>query len=395
MLTSWILVLALLFVGNVAARRSRLLLALNFPGSLVGGVLGGILLFILQSGFSTRVELPEGPRDLLLVVFYVCNGLAMTTASWRTAGRSLVSLAALSALFIVVQNLVGIATVLAFGLDPIYGVMSGLVAYVGGLGSAVAWGTEAAAQGAANAVEVGIVSATLGLLILGGGLRPLCRVRHEAGPARGLDRTGSRSGEPASGRQCQEARGAAVHRNRDRARPVSGLPVDYLGDFLGAWIGQSGLTFPRFLSAMIAGVLISMALEQAAINFDRALVDKLGEIYLSVFIVLTLSGVDIVNLQGAVGSVLVIALVQTVTTIVLVHLIIYRRRGRTYESLGLAGGFIGFLLGSFAVAMATVRNTERHFGPLPRAALLVTLVGGVLSNVLNSLIVLVFFMLLR
>ena len=58
MLTSWIFVLALLFVGNVAARRSRLLLALNFPGSLVGGVLGGVLMFVLQSGFSARVEVP-------------------------------------------------------------------------------------------------------------------------------------------------------------------------------------------------------------------------------------------------------------------------------------------------------------------------------------------------
>ena len=169
----------------------------------------------------------------------------------------------------------------------------------------------------------------------------------------------------------------------------------YLGDMLGAFIGRFGLTFPRFLSAMIAGVLVSTAMEQTAITLDRALVNKLGDICLSVFIVLTLSFVELGKLQGAVGSVLVVALAQTVTTIVLVHLLIYRRRGRTYESLGLAGGFLGFLLGSFAVAMATVRNTELHFGPLPRAVLLVTLVGGVLSNVLNSLIVLVFFMLMR
>jgi glutamate:Na+ symporter, ESS family len=146
---------------------------------------------------------------------------------------------------------------------------------------------------------------------------------------------------------------------------------------------------------MIAGVLVSTAMEQTAITLDRSLVVKLGDICLSVFIVLTLSFVELGKLQGAVGSVLVVALAQTVTTLVLVHVIIYRRLGRNYESLGLAGGFLGFLLGSFAVAMATVRNTELRFGPLPRAVLLVTLVGGVLSNVLNSLIVLVFFTLMR
>src|SRR5688572_17848043 len=133
MLISWIFVLALLYVGNVAVRRSRLLMALNFPGSLVGGLLGGVLLFILQQGFSARVDLPADSRDLLLVVFFVCNGLSMTTSSWKQAGPALISLTALSAVFVVVQNVVGIVSALAFGLDPIYGVMSGSVAYVGGL----------------------------------------------------------------------------------------------------------------------------------------------------------------------------------------------------------------------------------------------------------------------
>jgi ESS family glutamate:Na+ symporter len=395
MLTSWIFVLALLFVGNIAARRSRLLLALNFPGSLVGGALGAVLLVILQRGFSAQVELPEGPRDLLLVVFYVCNGLAMTTASWRAAGLSLVSLSAVCAMFIVLQNIVGIATLLAFGLDPIYGVMSGSVAYVGGLGSAVAWGSEAVAQGATNAVEVGIVSATLGLLISALICGPYVAFAMKRDRLRGSIELDD---DPASPRAVASAK-KREERRFTETEIVFGLLLVclslYLGDMLGAFFGRYGLTFPRFLSAMIAGVLVSTAMEQTAITLDRSLVVKLGDICLSVFIVLTLSFVELGKLQGAVGSVLVVALAQTVTTLVLVHVIIYRRLGRNYESLGLAGGFLGFLLGSFAVAMATVRNTELRFGPLPRAVLLVTLVGGVLSNVLNSLIVLVFFTLMR
>jgi len=113
-----------------------------------------------------------------------------------------------------------------------------------------------------------------------------------------------------------------------------------------------------------------------------------------VFIVMTLSGVELGKLHGSVGPVVAVAVAQTLAAIVLVHLAVYRYLGRDYESLGIAGGFLGFLLGSFAVAMATVRNTESRFGPLPRAVLLVTLVGGAVSNVLNAFIILGFFKLL-
>jgi glutamate:Na+ symporter, ESS family len=244
MLTSWIFVLALLFVGNIAARRSRLLLALNFPGSLVGGALGAVLLVILQRGFSAQVELPEGPRDLLLVVFYVCNGLAMTTASWRAAGLSLVSLSAVCAMFIVLQNIVGIATLLAFGLDPIYGVMSGSVAYVGGLGSAVAWGSEAVAQGATNAVEVGIVSATLGLLISALICGPYVAFAMKRDRLRGSIELDD---DPASPRAVASAK-KREERRFTETEIVFGLLLVclslYLGDMLGAFFGRYGLTFP-------------------------------------------------------------------------------------------------------------------------------------------------------
>ena len=394
MLISWLFVFALLVLGNVAVKRSQLLLALNFPGSLVGGILGGIALFISQRAFAATLEIPQGPRDLLLVIFFICSGLVMTTASWKEAGRSLLSLSALCGLFIVLQNIVGIIAVLPFGLAPIYGVMSGSVAYIGGLGSAVAWGEEAVATGATSAVEVGIASATLGLLISALISGPYVAFVMKRDRVKGLIKLDD---DPDSPRAVANAE-AHYERGFSQAEIVMALLLIalslYLGDLLGAFVGQYGLIFPRFLSAMIAGVLLSMAMELTNINLDRALVDKIGALCLNVFIVMTLSGVDLEKLEGAFGPVVAVAAAQMIAGLVLVHLTIYRYFGRDYESLGIAGGFLGFLLGSFAVAMATVRNTESRFGPIPRAVLLVTLIGGAVSNVLNAFIILAFFKLL-
>jgi ESS family glutamate:Na+ symporter len=65
--------------------------------------------------------------------------------------------------------------------------------------------------------------------------------------------------------------------------------------------------------------------------------------------------------------------------------------GRNFEAAATAGGVIGFGLSSFAVAMATVKQVERHYGPAPQAMLLTTLVGGAVSNLANALVILAFY----
>jgi sodium--glutamate symport carrier gltS len=48
--------------------------------------------------------------------------------------------------------------------------------------------------------------------------------------------------------------------------------------------------------------------------------------------------------------------------------------GRDFEAATTAGGTIGVGLSSFAVAMATVKQVERNYGPAPQSVLLTTLV---------------------
>ena len=72
------------------------------------------------------------------------------------------------ALFIVVQNIVGIGLASAFGLEPIIGLVTGSITLTGGHGTAGAWGKvleqDYHIQGA---TALGMASATFGL-VLGG-----------------------------------------------------------------------------------------------------------------------------------------------------------------------------------------------------------------------------------
>ena len=64
--------------------------------------------------------------------------------------------------------------------------------------------------------------------------------------------------------------------------------------------------------------------------------------------------------------------------------------GRDYESAVMSGGFIGFMLGTAANAMAVMRTLVERYGPAPRAFLVAPMVGVFLIDFANALIITVF-----
>ena len=64
--------------------------------------------------------------------------------------------------------------------------------------------------------------------------------------------------------------------------------------------------------------------------------------------------------------------------------------GRDYESAVMSGGFIGFMLGTTANAMAVMRTIVERNGPAPRAFLVAPMVGAFFIDFTNALIITAF-----
>jgi ESS family glutamate:Na+ symporter len=64
--------------------------------------------------------------------------------------------------------------------------------------------------------------------------------------------------------------------------------------------------------------------------------------------------------------------------------------GRDYDSAVMGAGFIGFMLGTTANAMANMRSMVERFGPAPRAFLVVPMVGAFFIDFTNAVIITVF-----
>jgi ESS family glutamate:Na+ symporter len=109
------------------------------------------------------------------------------------------------------------------------------------------------------------------------------------------------------------------------------------------------------------------------------------------FIVMALAGIDLRLLGQIAGPMALMAVAQTLGTLLFAHFLVFRFMGQDFEAATTAGGVIGFGLSSFAVAMATVKQVERNYGPAPQSFLLTTLVGGAVSNVANALVIMAFY----
>jgi ESS family glutamate:Na+ symporter len=114
--------------------------------------------------------------------------------------------------------------------------------------------------------------------------------------------------------------------------------------------------------------------------------DSIGAMTLSLFLALALMTLKLWELAGLALPLLVSLVAQVVLIIFSVPLV-FRLMGRDYESAVMGGGFVGFMLGTTANAMAVMRTLVERYGPAPRAFLVAPMVGAFFIDFTNGALV--------
>jgi ESS family glutamate:Na+ symporter len=84
---------------------------------------------------------------------------------------------------------------------------------------------------------------------------------------------------------------------------------------------------------------------------------------------------------------IVILLVQVGVVVLAAITVSYALMGRDYDSAVMSSGFVGFVLGTTANAVANMRALVARYGPAPRAFLVVPLVGAFFIDFTNAIII--------
>jgi ESS family glutamate:Na+ symporter len=295
----------------------------------------------------------------------------------KQGGKALAVFLAILLPYIVVQNAVGVSVAKALDLHPIFGLVGGSITLVGGHGTGAAYAERFAEVNNLQAVmELSMTVATLGL-ILGGII---------AGPVAQylINRHNLRS----------QASGEAAINKVEAAVPLStvGMIGALAGIFAavvaGRWLATKfsggAITIPAFLWCMILGVAIRNLVPFTGVRLDDRASDLISGVCLSLFLVMTMMALNLVEVALAAGPFLAIIAVQVAAIALYAVFVCFRFMGRGYEAAVTSAAFIGFNMGSTATAMANMQAITNKFGPAPQSYLIVPLAGAFFIDIMNA-----------
>ena len=181
--------IVVLFIGRRLNQVIGFLKEFSIPEPVSGGILASLFFAALYATTSIEVQFDLFARDVLLVYFFTTIGINSSLKDLFKGGKPLVILLAITIFFMIMQNIVGISVASMFGLEPVFGLLSGSISLIGGHGTAIAWAPKVAEEfGLESAMEIGIASATFGLILaslMGGPIAKLLIKRHNLKPAYG------------------------------------------------------------------------------------------------------------------------------------------------------------------------------------------------------------------
>ncbi len=380
------------FLGEWFTQRIPILSTYSIPEPVSGGLFAALLALGVVVLTGREIVFDLAVRDLLLVYFFTTIGLNARVSDLIRGGPVLALMLVLTVGYMIIQTGVGMAGAAIWGLPSQAGVMLGTASLIGGHGTSIAWGPVVESQyGVVGAAELGIASATIGLILaslLGG---PIARALIEG---RGLTATtNERDGEQtASGPETDVATADDPITNSGLLRSVFWIHVTImLGYSTFEALQAAGVMLPLFVPCLLTGIVFSNTIPRIfprlawpAGSPSMALV---SEFSLSVFLSMSLMSMQLWTLAGSAGVLVTTMAMQAVVAVLFIMFVVFPAMGRNYFAAVISAGFTGVTLGATPTAIANMTAVTKRYGPSPLAFLVLPLVSAFFVDLVNAVLI--------
>jgi len=391
----WTLLAALLTIalGTAVIARVPLIARYSIPPAVVGGFLVALALLVVEHA-GWRFRFGSQARGALLLIFFTTLGLTARLRALRGGGLAVALMSLAIALLAVAQNAVGAAVAWAFGEPASLAVFLGSAAFLGGHGTTAAWAGQELAASAANAFEVGMACATLGLVaggVLGSVVATRLLERVAVAPHAGAA-VAPIQGEVALHTDADE-RPFGLWTSSDRWLRQMLVLSATIAFALGwqAWLAGRDINVPPFLACLLTAVAFTNLADLFKHGVDLETADLVGTVALRLFLAMSLMSLDLGAVLRAAGLILSAVVLQCIVTLLIaVTLVRYAAaRGATgaqaaRDGAVAAGGFMGFGLGAMPVGLSVMQRITLQHGAAPRAFLVVTLAASLVQDLINA-----------
>jgi ESS family glutamate:Na+ symporter len=377
-LSSLLAAVVVLLIGTMINRKVSFLSRYNIPDPITGGLLFAAIAAVAWLAFSAKAGIDQTIKPTLLLMFFAGVGMCADLRQLGKGGKALVIFLLVLFPYILVQNAVGVAAALSLDLHPIFGLVAGSITLVGGHGTGAAYAERfAEVNNLQTVMELSMTMATIGLIV--GGII--------AGPVAQYLISKYKL-QSSSGSETEVSRLEAAAPPITTVGAIGSLAGIFAAVVAGQWLAAkfsgSAITLPAFLWCMMVGVVIRNLIPFAGLRTDDRASDLIASICLSLFLVMTMMALDLIEVALSAGPLLVIIVLQTVFIALFAVLVCFRFMGRDYEAAVTSAAFIGFSMGSTATAMANMQAITAKYGPAPQSYLIVPLAGAFFIDLMNA-----------
>jgi len=373
-----------LFLGYALCRTIPLLGRYNLPPPVIGGLVFALAAWVAHGRGSSLFTLDTSLQGPLMIAFFTTIGINASLWLLKISGRQVLVFLLLASGFAVVQNLLGMAVAAGFGLHPLFGVLAGSTTLTGGPATGLAFAPLFEQAGVTGAESIAVASAMAGIVcggLIGGPVVTLLVRRFGLTSTRPADHV-------APDVELRLEAGTESQREYSALKSLVVLLVAmWLGAWVSKWISATGITLPAYVGAMLVGALIRNLDDRTGwIKLSVPTTELIGNVCLALFLSVALMNLKLWELAGLALPLLVNLGLQALLVSLFV-LVVFRLMGRDYDAAVMGGGFIGFMLGTTANAMAVMRTLVERYGAAPRAFLVAPLVGAFFIDFSNALII--------
>jgi glutamate:Na+ symporter, ESS family len=358
----------------------------NSPEAVTGGLLAAVLTLIAYVGFRIEIGFSLEARDLLLLYFFTGIGLNARLDDLISGGRPFLVLLGLTLAYLVIQNLIAAGSVAALGLPRGITSFLGSASLIGGHGTTIAWAPIIAQRfGLANALEVGIAVATLGLVVaslIGGPIAGFLIARHKL--------SGPSSPDPVVGLP-----------DDPDLKPVDDLShvgllrtllvlnvVILIGYALEETVAETGVKLPLFVVCLLVAIVVTNSvprlfpkLEWPTRSRSLALISDLS---LNVFLAMSLMSMQLWTLGGLGPALVVVLALQTIAAVAYIVFAVFPAMGGDYQAAVISAGFTGISLGATPTAIANMTAVTKLHGACAQAFIILPLVSAFFIDIANA-----------
>ena len=369
------------YFGHFLKKRIHFIDKYNLPSPVIGGFILAAVLAILKSYDIFQIQFTKAYEESLMIIFFASVGYSASLNLLKAGGKTVVFFLLLTVGGLLVQILTGLGAAHVMGVHPLMGILTGAVALTGGPGTALAFGPSFEAAGVEGASAIGLTSAMGGILL--GGLigTPLATYL--------IHKRRLKEHNPSLQLQYDENQLLKSRAGKDLLYHALGIALIMgVGTTLGGWIAGLGITLPVYIGSMIvAAVIRNIEDTKVVFKLNPDWIEDIGSVALTLFIATAIMSLRLDELKNAALPILIFLGLQSILVIITALGPAFWVAGKDYEGAIISAGYVGFMMGTTANAMANMSSLSQKYGPAPKAFLVVPLVGSCFIDFINAALI--------